>query len=124
MPSESAHAHPHRQVLALHKRGGDIGRVWVASDALLKLARADGRAVAPLSGCVLAAVAFVHLDQHGVVDVRSEGAFDGLQVNLVAVRGQLHATREPVSEIADECLGCEAVAASDGPRRHELGIGV
>jgi hypothetical protein len=69
---------------------------------------ADSRAVAPLGGPVLAAVAFVHLDQHGVVDVWAGRAFDGLSVDLVAVRCELHAAEhQPVGQVTDQCASRE-----------------
>src|SRR2546428_8034773 len=95
-PGEAPHAHPHRQILALYERRGDIRGVWVAGDALLKLARADGGAVATLGGRVLASVALVGLDEHRVVDRVAEGPLYGFQIGLVTIRSQLDPRRKSV----------------------------
>src|SRR2546428_364055 len=53
------------------------------------------RPVEELKHRSLTRIALVHLDEHRVVDVGAEGALDRFKVNLVTVRGELHAGGEP-----------------------------
>jgi hypothetical protein len=41
----------------------------------------------------------VELHQHAIVDIGPEGFLDGLQISLVAVRGELDPVREPAAKI-------------------------
>jgi len=64
----SAHAHAHREVLALDVARGDMRRVWFAYDARCRRTNHLSRAVPSLFCGVLP----LELDEHGIVNVRTE----------------------------------------------------
>ena len=66
----------------------------------------------------------VDLVQHGVVDAGAEGALDGLQVDVISVRGQLDAAGQPVGQVVHERVGRVEVASTDEPRWDELRVRV
>lgn len=70
---EPAHVHPHREVLPLDVGRADMRRVGTALDAAHVHTGASAGAVAAQRADRLAVV----LDEHGVVDVRAERAFNG-----------------------------------------------
>ena len=86
-PGESAHPHPHREILALDVAGTDMRHLWIAKPDDLLAAVADCRAVALLPFGGVAEV----LHELRVVNLVGEGIDDGIEVDLVAVRGELHA---------------------------------
>ena len=61
--------------------GRNVLRVGVAFDAVLDRADALGGAVTPLA----LRRGAVHFDQHGVVDIGAESAFDHFQISFVTV---------------------------------------
>ena len=67
-------AHANVEVLALRKRSADVLRIGIAFDAMLARAGANRRAVAALPLRRRA----VNLDQHRVVNISAERAFNGL----------------------------------------------
>jgi hypothetical protein len=58
------------------------------------LFRASSDALRRAVARVIWAIRAIELHQHGVIDIRSERLFNGLQLCLVAVGGQLHARCE------------------------------
>ena len=119
-PREAAHLHPHGEVLAFGVAGGDVLGIGVAVAPAHIGPDALGGAIAALGfGCLP-----VDLGQHRIVDVRAECALHGLQVGLVAVRGQLHAVGEACGEIEHEGAGRVRIARADRERGDELGVGV
>src|SRR5881394_2614940 len=71
---EPAHAHPHREVLALDIAGRDVLRVWTAGDGVLLSSQAIGRRVARLGAARRVAV---DLDELREVYIRAESLLDG-----------------------------------------------
>ena len=116
------HLHPHREVLPLHERRGNVFEARAAADWLPAAADVIGRAVAHLAAHIPRLP--IQLHQHSVIHVGPECALDGTEVSLVAVRGQLHTAAEPGLEVVDEPIGCPRVAAADIPARHQLRFGV
>lgn len=63
-------------------------------------------------------------NEHCVIDIRPERPFHGLQVRLVAVRGQLDVPAQPTDQIAHEGAGRARIPRADREREDELGVGV
>lgn len=59
---------------------------------------------------------------HGVVHVGPERLLNGLQVGLVAVRGQLHTVPQAALEVGDDHERVGGGALSHQPRRHQLRV--
>src|ERR1035441_10302038 len=117
---EPSHTHAHREVLALHVTGADVLRIGFAHN--WHDARSD--ALRGAVALLFAGILTVQLDEHGVVDLRPKGIFHGIQVRLMAVRGQLHTMTETACEILNKLRCGSAVAGADHPARHQLGIGI
>ena len=66
----------------------------------------------------------VNLDQHGIVDIGAERAFDRLQIGLMTVARQLDAIGEPLRNIIHEPLRAFAVATADEVGGDELRVRV
>lgn len=81
-PCETAHLHPHREVLPLDKAGGDVARFRIAGyrDALAS----DALGGAVLRLCLRIRSVDVH--QHCVVNLGAERFLCRIQVDPVAVR--------------------------------------
>jgi hypothetical protein len=118
---EAAHRHSHREVLTLDVARRDRVGIGVADPHANVDAGADGRAVALASFLVVAPVLFDHLRK---VHVEPEGLFDGLEVRVVPIRGQLDALGQPLREIADEPARVLDLPLADVIRGHQLGVGV
>ncbi len=119
-PGEPARSHPQRKVGPLGIAGADVCEVGTALDAAQIDTRAFAGAVAAQRPCWLS----VMFDEHGVVDIGPEGLFNGLQIGLVAVAGELHPAGEAQCQIADEVLRRFRVTSADIEGRNQLGIGV
>jgi hypothetical protein len=90
---------------------GDVRRVGLARDALALATRALRRTVALLRFRGLA----VELHQLREVHVSAEGAFYGIQVDLVAVRRELHARRKAGGYVIHERLRVARIAPANEP---------
>src|ERR1022692_836263 len=118
--SEPTHGHPHREVRAFDVAGRDVSRIGIAHDRY-------GAGTDALRGAVallFRAIRPVHLDEHGVVDLRPEAILHGIQIGLVAVCGQLDAMAETAREVLDEFCSGSAVARADYPARDQFRIGI
>lgn len=85
--SETTHAHAHRQILALYVARGDALHVRIALDHDALFADDLGRALAALAFRCRAK----DLNRLRIIDLRSERAFDGVDIDLKAIRSDLHA---------------------------------
>lgn len=85
---EAAVLHPDRQVRPLNERRGNVRRVRVALDNCRLHPGADRRAMAATRRLRIGLVDF--RDGH-VIRIRSERLFNGPQMGVVAVRGDLDA---------------------------------
>ena len=104
---EATHVHPHRLVVRLHERRGDVIDVRVAFDAALEGSDALSRAVAALEGVRDVAI---QLDQVGIVLVGPKRALDCFQMGAAAIRCQLDQSRLSTGTItvrrtASNCAG-------------------
>src|ERR1019366_9324913 len=98
-PRESAHSHPHRKIAAFHKRRADMFGIRIAAKYASATANAGCRAVARFRAVARCAV---NLDEHRVVNVRSEGVLDSVGINAMAVRGQLNPVADPARNVLHE----------------------
>ncbi len=96
----------------------EIGR---AEDHALVGPEALGWAVAGFGR--IARLRPIELDEDGVGDPTAEGPFHGLQVRLVAVRGQLHAVGQSRGQIGDEVARLHRIARPDQPAWDKLRLG-
>ena len=64
------------------------------------------------------------LDQHGVIDRRTECAFNCFQVWPVAIGCQLDAGCQPGGHVLHEVVGVFGVPVANRPRHHQLRVGV
>lgn len=116
---KAAHRHTHSQVLPFHKTSRDVATIGNASDNSLSAAYALRWAVADLSRTP---VGTVHLDQHRVVNILSEGKVYCIGVYPVPVRRKLNPVCETGSKIVHEVLGMPRIAAADTPAWDNLSI--
>jgi hypothetical protein len=86
-PRETAHRHPHRQILALDVAGRDEFRIGRARHYFQLAVDAPGGAVPRLATRLRS----VQLLGDGVIDVHSEGDVNSFQIRSVAVRPELDA---------------------------------
>ena len=75
-------AKAHREVSELAVGRADMRHVGLTYNPMLLSADAFGRAVAALSAVRRC---HVNLDQHGVIDIRTERALNSVQISLVTV---------------------------------------
>lgn len=66
----------------------------------------------------------IELDEHGVINVSAERAFNRFQIGLVAVAGQLDAIHDPRGHILDKPLRAFAIATADKMRNEQFRIGL
>ena len=93
--------------------------IWIARNLALFAPYALCRAVARfLLACP------IELYEHGIVDVRAESSLHSIQVNLVAVRGQLDAIGEPFSQVMNETVGRLRIPLAYVPGYGKLGVGI
>jgi hypothetical protein len=117
-PGEPTHRHTHREVLPLDIAGADVSRIGIADHFDALGAKTLRRAVAFLRFGVVSE----NLHQLRVVHVGPEGMGNGVQVHLVAVRGQLHAIRKASLNIPKEIRCIPGVPPSSKPANCQLGI--
>jgi len=122
-PSETAHVHTHRQVLALNMTGGDMPLVGIAGNSRGLHAGDLGRGVA-VRGAWAGDVRPVVLLQHGVIHVHAERIIDGIQIDLVAVGGQLDAVGQPRRHILHEVVGVVGCPVANPVADDQLGVGI
>jgi hypothetical protein len=118
-PSESPHVHPHGKILPLNVAGGYVVPVRVANEGSCHRSDALRWTVSRL--CAFRFVA-IQLDQHRVVNLRSESHFHSGQVNAVSVGGQLNAIGEARSQVVHKVLRVPGIASANAPTRNDFGI--
>src|SRR5579864_3347147 len=109
--SESAHLHPHREILTLDIAGRYVCRVGIANDFFFLATKALSRAVALLAFRGLA----VDLYQLGIVHVATKGFLNGIEVGVKAVARKLNPIRETVGKIINEDPSRNAVTRANNP---------
>ena len=119
-PGETAHLHPHREILPFHVASADVLRVGFANLGFFFAAVANGWAVPLLAFRIVS----VDLNEHGIVDLFTEPVSHGGKVGPESVGSQLNAIGETAREILDEFGSATNVTASHQPRANQLGIGV
>src|ERR1022692_5339980 len=118
-PGEAPHVHPHVEILSLNVRRADMLRVWRTDDRLSLGAKTLRRA---MTGCSLG-IAAIDLNQLRIVDIFRERIGYSRQIHLVAVRGQLHAVRQPACNVLKELRRTPGVPPSCQPRQDKLALG-
>lgn len=118
---KTAVAHAEREVLAFDMAGGDKGFIRAAADALLAGTGADGWRVADFADGVLIPIDFHQL---GVINLRTERAFNGFNIGFVAVAGELDAPGEAFGQIVDELIGVGRTPLADVPAGNQLGFSI
>ena len=89
-PSESAHLHSHREVLALDVAGADVFSGRTTANRSLRRTRADSGAVTALGVARLRIV----FDQLPIVDVALESTANSREVGAMGIRRELNAICE------------------------------
>lgn len=120
-PRESAHLHPHREIVPLAVAGANGVGIWVAEHNITPRAQADARAVFSL-----AQILAVELHQHSIIDGRGkESGFDRDDIGAKPVRRKLDSVRESRLKVAHEIVGalCAAIPRNI-PARNQLRVGV
>lgn len=115
---ESAHVHPHIEVLPLHVAGADVFMVRGADNVYALGAQTLCRAVAFLPVRIVA----VDFHQLRVVHVLRERIGHSHQVHLVAVRGQLDSIRQAALNILKKLRRTPGVPPSDHPGHYQFGL--
>jgi hypothetical protein len=92
---ETAHVHPHRQILALYVRSRNVLWVWVSAYFFRLTADANGGRI---SRFIFQRVT-VNLLQLRVIDIRAECFFDCGEISLMTVCCDLHAPLNPAGSI-------------------------
>ena len=96
--SETAHLHSHVEILSLNVAGRNVFLIGGADNLDALGALTLRRAVALLCLRIVA----VHLHKLREVDVRFERIRHGVQIHLMAVRGQLDAIRQTRRNVLDK----------------------
>src|ERR1051326_5873534 len=116
-PHESAHTHPHREILAADKAGRNVFRIWRSDHLMFLATRANCRTVALLPLLVVA----VDLDELRVIDFFTERLYDGIHVDCETVGCDLSAIRESGRHVRNEGISGLGIALAEGPARDEFG---
>ena len=96
--SEAPVLHSQVKILALHIAGADMLRIWRTKQRFFFDAKTLRGAVRPCSD----RIGPENLNQLRVVDIIGKGINHGIQVHLVAVRGELHAIRQASGHVLKE----------------------
>lgn len=115
---ESPHAHSHGEILSFNVACGNVSRFGVSDDRRGLCSNAFRGTIAGLFFSIFP----VNLHKHGVVDVRSEGIFDGSQINTVSISGQLNARSKAIGKVLHKFMGTSGATISNEPRNGKLGI--
>ena len=119
-PREPAHTHPHGEVLPLHVARTDELFFGLAKADDLLAAVADRRAVAFLPFRGIAEV----LHELRVINLIGEGVDHSIQIDLVAVRRELHAVGEAPLQVGNEFGGAAGISRAHQPAGNEFGVGI
>jgi hypothetical protein len=113
------HAGSHGPILPLNIAGGNVFRVRTPGNAVLFNPDAlGGRVAVFLLGF---AIDFL---QDGIIDIATKGPLNRFKVGFMAVCCQLDSVPQPAGQIVNKVFRRFSVAASQGPARNELCIGV
>ena len=112
-PGKATHTHSHVEVLPFDVRSRNVLGVRVASHGLRDCADTSRGAVSGIAFKVAA----IDLDEHGIVDSRTERIANGGQVHPMAVRGQLNAIRQSRLNVLKERRRKPRVSLSYHPIR-------
>ena len=118
--SESAHLHPHCEVLALDEAGRDMAGIGIADDFYALGAQTLRRAVALLSFGIVA----IDFDQLSVVYIAAKRIRDGVQVHLMSVRSELNAIRQALGNILKELRRMPGFPPTNKPTDNQLRVRV
>ncbi len=116
---ESTHLHPHGEVLALNVASRNVSRIRITDNRGGHRSNAFRRTITSLA---FASVVAVQFDKHGIINFRTEGSLNGIQIYSVAVRGQLDTIGETRSQIGDEVVRVASRATTYQPARNQLRI--
>ena len=115
---ETAHSHPHVEVLALDIAGRNMVLIGVAGNRRSFGAKTLRRAVSRLPFRIVA----VNLHQLREVNARSESIGNGGQIHLVAVRRQLNPVCQSAFNVLKERGSRPGVPRSCHPANHQLAL--
>ena len=115
---EAPHVHSHVEILTFHVAGADMFVIRRTDDVYALSAKTLCRAVALLSFGIVAE----YLHQLRVVNVFSERIRDGIQVHLMAIRGQLDSVRQAAFNVPKELRRTPGIPPSYQPRNDQLGL--
>ncbi len=119
-PSEAAHVHPHRKILAFNERSAYMLRVGVPTDDFHIATDANCRRVPRLS---LAGRA-VNLLELGIVAIHTERTFHGFEVGFVAVGRDLDSALDAAGAILHKVHGPIRPASADEITDDQFGLRV
>src|ERR1017187_6271322 len=95
---------------AFHVAGRNMLRIWITQNSYF-LRGLEFRWAVPRFR--LAIPAAVHLDQLRVIDLISEHVNHRVQVDLVAITGELHAVRDSIRNVLNELRSTSSIALSN-----------
>lgn len=119
---EPAHAHAHRQVLALNKRSRDIFKDGISDQRVFIRTHEIGGAVTTLRTSTNRRT--VDLHQLRVVHLEAERALNGFEVCAVTVSGELDAGIESGSQVEHESIGVLRITLASKVAADQFGISI
>ena len=120
-PHESAHRHPHREILPFHMACRNVRFVRRAGDRGFACAYTLCWRITHFATFRRGAVNF---NQSCVINVRAKSIFNRVQIGLVAVCRQLDAMRQPPGQIVYKMICRIRVACANKPARDKFRGGV
>jgi hypothetical protein len=108
--SQAAAVHPHRQILALNVRGGNLAKLGRADEARLRDSSDIAGAVLTLRADIGQGVGFYDL---AVIDAVTESEGNRILIGLHGIGGKLDAVLQALGEVINEKARVVGVALAD-----------
>lgn len=115
---KAPHGHPHGEIRPLDVACRDVSAARIARDRRRLCAKANRRTIAAFRLRSRA----VQLGQRSVIHVTAECALNGVQIDAVSVRCELHAIGKATRHVLHEVVGALRIAGSDKVGDGQLGI--
>lgn len=118
---ESAHPHPHRKILSLHKRGRNVRRVRVSGYCRRPTSNASRWTIA--SASIVLQRRTVDFDEHRIIDFATESILHCIFVNAVSIACQLNSISYALRKIVYENPSCLRASRSDHVGNNQFRVG-